>query len=121
MITPDSADRRWRKSSYSGSDGGACVEVWIDSDTVRIRDSKFTGESAKQPEIIVPAARWAAFLDRALDITSTIAADLPVFARDDCNNVSIRDACGVVLTYTAAEWAAFTAGIRGGEFTSAAA
>jgi Domain of unknown function (DUF397) len=31
---------RWRKSSYSGSNGGACVEVGVATPTVAVRDSK---------------------------------------------------------------------------------
>lgn len=57
----------WRKSSRSGSNGGACVEVAELADGGRaVRDSK--------------------------------------------------DRSGPVLTFTAAEWSAFTAGVRGGEF-----
>ncbi|MEV5598272.1 DUF397 domain-containing protein [Streptomyces sp. NPDC052496] len=48
----------WRKSSYSGSDADACVEIAIQSDAVRIRDSKdVTG-----PQLIVSSRAWAAFI-----------------------------------------------------------
>ena len=36
METADS----WRKSSYSGANGGECVEVATTADTVLVRDSK---------------------------------------------------------------------------------
>ena len=31
---------RWRKSSYSGANGGECVEVGQDQDLIAIRDTK---------------------------------------------------------------------------------
>jgi hypothetical protein len=34
------ADRKWRKSSYSGSTGGDCVEVAVDAPQAALRDSK---------------------------------------------------------------------------------
>jgi hypothetical protein len=56
----------WRKSTYSGGNGGACVEVADNlSGLVAVRDSK--------------------------------------------------DRTGPVLTFTPAQWAAFTAGVRDGE------
>lgn len=57
----------WRKSSYSGHNGGNCVEV---------------------------------------------ADNLPggIAVRDS------KDPSGPVLTFTPAEWRAFVAGVRGGEF-----
>jgi hypothetical protein len=64
----DGLDRaQWRKSSYSGSNGGNCVEV---------------------------------------------ARNLPgiVAVRDS------KDRSGPVLAFAPQEWAAFTAGVRGGEF-----
>ncbi|HTX26255.1 MAG TPA: DUF397 domain-containing protein [Streptosporangiaceae bacterium] len=37
----DHLDRRaWRKSSYSGSNGGNCIEVAVMAGTVAVRDSK---------------------------------------------------------------------------------
>jgi hypothetical protein len=49
----------WRKSSYSNSDGGACVEVSDDCDTVvPVRDSK----SAQGLVITFAAHGWASFV-----------------------------------------------------------
>ncbi|WP_416971995.1 DUF397 domain-containing protein [Streptomyces sp. 4F14] len=51
--------RGWRKSSYSGPQGGECVEV-LDgyASGVPVRDSKnLTG-----PAIVVPAGGWTSFL-----------------------------------------------------------
>lgn len=63
----DLTGAQWRKSSYSGTNGGQCVEV---------------------------------------------ASNLPgvVAVRDS------KDRTGPVLVFTPAEWEAFTAGVRDGEF-----
>ncbi|MFJ7769573.1 DUF397 domain-containing protein [Streptomyces sp. NPDC097107] len=51
-------DLKWFKSSYSGSEGGACVEVAIQPTTIHIRHSKTTvGDT-----ITVEPAAWTAFL-----------------------------------------------------------
>lgn len=66
-MTADLPDISWRKSSYSGGNGGACVEV----------------------------------------------ADLPGGGRVVRDS---KDRTGAVLSFTAAEWSAFTAAVRDGEF-----
>lgn len=48
---------RWVKSSYSGSEGGNCVEVAV-SDSIHIRDSK----TPEAPHLTVTPTTWAAFL-----------------------------------------------------------
>ncbi|MET7762641.1 DUF397 domain-containing protein [Streptomyces sp. NPDC005393] len=50
---------RWFKSSYSGSDGGDCVEVAAGVDAVYVRDSKAAGRG---PVLQVGQDEWAAFL-----------------------------------------------------------
>jgi len=52
----------WRKSSYSGSEGGDCVEVAAHPAAVHIRDSKVTDG----PVLTVPPAAWAAFVASAV-------------------------------------------------------
>ena len=48
----------WRKSSYSGTNGGACVEVAAASPAaVAVRDSK----DPDGPRLILTPADWAAF------------------------------------------------------------
>jgi Domain of unknown function (DUF397) len=49
----------WRKSSYSGNDGGSCVEV-LDSHPsgVPVRDSK----TPHGPALVFPAAGWSSFI-----------------------------------------------------------
>ncbi|MET8077389.1 DUF397 domain-containing protein [Streptomyces sp. NPDC005303] len=51
---------QWFKSSYSGSQGGDCVEVSAHPLAVHIRDSKNTG-----PNLTVAPGTWSAFLGLA--------------------------------------------------------
>ncbi|MER7397558.1 DUF397 domain-containing protein [Streptomyces sp. NPDC000151] len=48
---------KWFKSSYSGSEGGACVEVATTPTTIHIRDSK----DPDGPQLAVTPEAWAAF------------------------------------------------------------
>ncbi|MGW0462675.1 DUF397 domain-containing protein [Streptomyces tendae] len=48
---------KWFKSTYSGSEGGQCVEVAQEASTTHIRDSK-----APQGHVTVGPGAWAAFL-----------------------------------------------------------
>ncbi|MFD7067234.1 DUF397 domain-containing protein [Streptomyces sp. NPDC059913] len=52
----------WRKSSYSSPQGGNCVEVAAHSAAVHIRDSKVT----EGPVLTVPPAAWTAFLNATI-------------------------------------------------------
>ncbi|WP_282082386.1 DUF397 domain-containing protein [Streptomyces tendae] len=47
----------WHKSSYSGDEGGNCVEVAVEATAIHIRDSK-----APQGHVTVGPGAWAAFL-----------------------------------------------------------
>jgi hypothetical protein len=52
-------DTPWRKSTYSGADNGACLEVRDDAPgTVPVRDSK----NPTGPALSIPAGAWATFL-----------------------------------------------------------
>ncbi|WP_367125273.1 DUF397 domain-containing protein [Streptomyces phytohabitans] len=51
----------WHKSSYSGSEGGNCVEVATCPEVVHVRDSK----DVTLPGLTVPSAAWSAFTDFA--------------------------------------------------------
>lgn len=55
----------WSKSSYSGSDGGDCVEVATCPGTVHVRDSK----TAQGPILSVTRDQWAAFTAYAAERT----------------------------------------------------
>ncbi|WP_190217361.1 DUF397 domain-containing protein [Streptomyces griseosporeus] len=54
----------WFKSSYSGSDGGDCVEVATGLDVVYVRDSKAVGNG---PVLQVSRDEWGAFLALAAE------------------------------------------------------
>ncbi|MFC8700371.1 MULTISPECIES: DUF397 domain-containing protein [Streptomyces] len=47
----------WRKSSYSGSEGGACVEIAAHPAAVHVRDSK----DIEGPTFTVAPQAWSAF------------------------------------------------------------
>ena len=49
----------WRKSSYSGSNGGACVEVADGCGQVHVRDSK----DLDGPVLDFSPGAWMEFLD----------------------------------------------------------
>jgi len=53
----DVTDGNWRKSSYSGSNGGACVEVGTACSAVAVRDSK----DPEGPRLAFAAETWQAF------------------------------------------------------------
>jgi hypothetical protein len=55
----------WRTSTYSGSNGGECVEVATRSGRVLIRDTKNRNGSVLQ---VSPAA-WRTFASRVKDTT----------------------------------------------------
>ncbi|MFG2354207.1 DUF397 domain-containing protein [Streptomyces sp. NPDC048521] len=60
MRAIDLTHATWRKSSYSNSDGGACVEVADDiPSVVPVRDSKAPARGA----LVFRAEAWAAFVD----------------------------------------------------------
>lgn len=51
----------WQKSIYSGTEGGNCVEVATCPTTVHVRDSK----DAAGPQLTFTPAEWAAFVEFA--------------------------------------------------------
>ncbi|MFF7749730.1 DUF397 domain-containing protein [Streptomyces sp. NPDC007971] len=55
------SDLAWFKSSYSGTEGGQCVEIAADTQAVHIRDSK----TVAGPVIRVSREAWAGFLGEA--------------------------------------------------------
>ncbi|MFB7029088.1 MULTISPECIES: DUF397 domain-containing protein [unclassified Streptomyces] len=57
---PDLTGARWRKSSYSGTNGGDCVEVADGSPgVVPVRDSK----NPAGPALVMGAEAWQAFVE----------------------------------------------------------
>ncbi|MFJ2570064.1 DUF397 domain-containing protein [Streptomyces halstedii] len=58
-VPHSSSPNGWRKSSYSNSEAGSCVEVIDHHPTaVPVRDSKVPSG----PTLLVPAASWASFV-----------------------------------------------------------
>jgi len=51
---------QWRKSSYSGGDGGNCVEVTRLAEGIGIRDSK----NREHGHLTMPLAQFAALLSQ---------------------------------------------------------
>ncbi|KUF19761.1 DUF397 domain-containing protein [Streptomyces silvensis] len=60
-VSPDFLDAAaWRKSSHSNQDGGECIEITHDFEgLVPIRDSK----NPAGPALILSAPAWGAFID----------------------------------------------------------
>ncbi|MGV9989853.1 DUF397 domain-containing protein [Streptomyces sp. NPDC003374] len=59
IISNAAALTGWRKSSYSGSEGGSCLEVLDDHPTgVPVRDSK----APEGPALVFPSACWTSFV-----------------------------------------------------------
>ncbi|UPT43729.1 DUF397 domain-containing protein [Streptomyces sp. WAC00303] len=56
-----STDLHWFKSSYSGDQGGNCIEVATCPHTVHIRDSK----DLTIPALTVSPDSWASFVEFA--------------------------------------------------------
>jgi hypothetical protein len=59
MISPDFTQATWRKSSWSGNNGGQCVEVAVLPGLVGLRDSK----DKSGPVLAVAPAEFAAFVN----------------------------------------------------------
>ncbi|MER5360897.1 DUF397 domain-containing protein [Streptomyces sp. NPDC002785] len=53
----------WRKSSYSGDEGGQCVEIAAHPSAVHVRDSK----NPDGPTLTVAPTTWTAFAGFAAD------------------------------------------------------
>jgi hypothetical protein len=54
----DTLEACWRKSSYSGGNGGACVEVGQNGASVLVRDSN----TDSGPELPFSSTTWMEFL-----------------------------------------------------------
>ncbi|MEU9245248.1 DUF397 domain-containing protein [Streptomyces sp. NPDC048385] len=64
IISNAAALNGWRKSSYSGSEGGSCLEV-LDNHPigVPVRDSKVP----EGPALVFPSAGWTSFVTAVKD------------------------------------------------------
>lgn len=61
----------WRKSSYSSEQGGDCIEVAAHPAAVHVRDSK----DPAGPSLTFSPVQWAAFAAFAASHTSDIGVD----------------------------------------------
>ncbi|ARQ70846.1 DUF397 domain-containing protein [Streptomyces marincola] len=58
MSSPGLAPAAWRRSSYSNTNGGECLEMAHGvTGLVPVRDSKVPG-----PVLVLPASAWRAFV-----------------------------------------------------------
>ena len=58
--TMDVTGSAWRTSSYSGSNGGACVEIWAVGPAVAVRDSKHPDG----PQLAFTPDTWTTFTEQ---------------------------------------------------------
>lgn len=116
------ADRpAWRTSSFTDN-GASCVEVATGDRVVRVRDTKDRGLG---PVLLLDHPAWARLLDAAVQARPATAAGVMI----TCAQRRTRHAAGDAVTtwhvragdrelhFTDAEWVAFAAGVRAGEFT----
>lgn len=108
----------WQKSSFSNSAGGDCLEIRADAPHVLVRDSKYLRDPANspaaQPIICVAESLWPGFLDRVRSDVAISRPGLPDITH--CGTGTNLTCEGIVLSFTPAEWNAFTAGVQAGEF-----
>jgi Domain of unknown function (DUF397) len=57
------ANLAWFKSSYSGDNGGACIEIAACPETIHVRDSK----DKSGPTLAFTPEAWSAFVAYAAD------------------------------------------------------
>jgi hypothetical protein len=57
----DTVDTAWRKSSYSGANGGNCVEVASPEGAIAVRDSK---DGKDGPVLRFTPAAWRSFSEQ---------------------------------------------------------
>ncbi|WP_063045968.1 DUF397 domain-containing protein [Nocardia pseudovaccinii] len=110
---------RWTISSYSGSNGGSCVEANLTGDPVQVRDTKFRrdpqNDGKAQPQIEVPAILWPEVCQLALSLSSgQVGSALTITMHADGS--ATFSGCDTNLFYTPAEMDAFAKGVIDGEF-----
>ncbi len=115
----------WRTSTYTGN-GADCVEVAPGPRAVLVRDTKDRGLG---PILLLDDITWAEFRSAALSRRTGAAGDLTITCGEErtCHagadvattwHVTVADR---TLHFTDAEWVAFAAGARDGEFDFAIA
>jgi hypothetical protein len=61
----------WRKSSYSGDNGGACIEVGTTGPAVAVRDS----QDQRGPRLAFSTGTWKSFTDHLKRHGHTVSSD----------------------------------------------
>lgn len=114
----------WRTSSYTDN-GASCVEVAPIPDAVLVRDTKDHGTG---PVVEFSPEQWAALVRDVRPGLDGTAAVTTVELRTVHDGVEVHTRWhlhaprgDVVLHFTDAEWEAFVAGARDGEFDFAGA
>ncbi|MQY24336.1 DUF397 domain-containing protein [Nocardia macrotermitis] len=102
------------KSTYSGANN-SCVEISHRANVVLIRDSKYTGPTASQPIVSIPAERWTEFTALALTGTSARLDNIAVLDVQNDGSASVTGPAHA-LSYRPDEWDAFMKGIADGQF-----
>jgi hypothetical protein len=110
----------WFKASFS-SNAASCVEVRFDGDLVRIRDSKYrrnpANDPACEPIIAVTPGDWMAFLGEVSGRAPAHTCGPLAYERAAGGATVLRSPdADVALTFSAAEWRAFVAGVQAREF-----
>jgi hypothetical protein len=98
----------WRKSSYSGSGGGACIEVGL------WRKASFSGSDGGgcvEAGLWTKASYSTSSGGNCVEVTRT--PEMVVGVRDS------KDPDGPRLAFGTADWAAFTRSVKDGQFTLA--
>lgn len=102
----------WTRSSYCAN--GACVDVAYEDERILVRDAAGTIIELR-PDV------WKAVLTHVAEgRTPANAHSYPDGRVEWLGMPPYTGTEPVTLRYDAAEWAAFVAGVRGGEFTVAA-
>jgi len=96
----DLTNVRWFKASYSGNDGGGCVEVGV------WHKASYSGNDGGGCVEVSAAFDTVSAPHKADE-------DLLYLLRDS------KDPAGPKLAFTTAEWDAFIAGVKDGEFDPA--
>lgn len=103
---------RWQKSSYSNPSGN-CLEAKIEAGIILIRDTKL-GELS--PVLQLPLPGWQVFLAEVKGFV-TFPASNSIYTSDAYDGMRLESVRSTdVLVFTVAEWDAFLAGARAGEF-----
>jgi hypothetical protein len=104
----------WRKSTFSGTNGGECVEVAPTASGVLIRHSKHLADGI----IEFTSSEWDAFVAAA--VNGNLPAVPAISVSQDGTDTLVSDQnTATTLRYTASEWSAFVAGAAKHEFVFA--